>query len=82
VSGPAEAPPECYDIDVDVPRQPRDDRIGGLLDGVGRDRNFHAVAPPAPSTIFMPRPEANLMLGQLFVMPGPHACAHGRHNAH
>ena len=45
VTGPPEAPPECYDIDVDVPMQPRDERIGGQLDTLNRDREFHAVRP-------------------------------------
>jgi len=65
VSGLAETLPECYDIDVDVPRQPRDDRIGGLLDGVGRDRNFHAVALPAHCRSRMPQTDVNLMLGRV-----------------
>lgn len=43
VSGPAEASPQCYDIDVDVPLQPRDERISSLLDGVNRDRDFVMV---------------------------------------
>ena len=47
VTGPPEAPPECYDIDVDVPMQPRDERIGGQLDTLNRDREFHAVRPSA-----------------------------------
>ncbi len=53
VDGPAEATPECYDIDVDVPLQPRDERIGGLLDGVNRDRDFNTVR-PLPATSAMP----------------------------
>ena len=72
VTGPAEAAPECYDVDVDVPVQPRDERIGGQLDAVNRDREFHTVRSPATCLAVAEQPTRTCSRYALLRSSDPH----------